>query len=124
MSGDREPVRHHQTLESPVVTQDVEQECRLLGQPAPVEPVVGRHDGERAALADGELEGNEIQLAERALVDDRADGRPLELGVVADEMLDGGEDALGLDPADVAGGETARQQRVLGVALEVPSGQR
>ena len=97
---------------------------RLLGQPAPVEPVVGRHDGECAALADGDLEGHQIELAQRALVDDRADGRPLELGVVADEVLDGGEDALRLDAAHVAGGEATRQQRVLGVALEVAAGQR
>ena len=69
----------------------------LLGQPAPVEPVVRRHDGQRPALADRELEGHEVELAQRALVDDRADGRPLELGVVADEVLDGGEDAFGLD---------------------------
>ena len=79
---------------------------------------------ERAALADGDLERKEIQLAQRALVNDRADGRPLEFGVIADEMLDGGEHAFGLDAPHVPGGKAARQKRVLGVALEVPAGQR
>ncbi len=111
-------------LETPLVAQDVQEECGLLGQPPPVQPVVGRHDGECSALADRHLERNEIELAQRALVNDRTDGRALELGVIADEMLDGGEHAFGLDAPHVPGGKTARQQRVLGVALEVPAGQR
>ena len=107
--GHAEPVGHHQALESPLVAQDVEEQRRLLGQPAAVQPVVRRHDGERPALADGDLEGDEVELAECAFVDDRADGSPFELGLIARRMLDGGEDALGLDTLHVPGGETSRQ---------------
>jgi hypothetical protein len=51
------------------------------------------------------LERCQVQLAKRALVDAGVDGEPLGLGVVADEVLDGRGDALGLDALDVGGGE-------------------
>ncbi len=120
---DAEPVGHDQAFETPLVTQDVDEEPALLGQPAPVQAVVPRHDAECPALAHGELERDQVQLAQRAFVDDRAHGGALELGVVAHEMLHGGEDAIGLDAAHVARRENAGEQRVLGVALEVAATQ-
>ena len=59
-----------------------------LGAVAAVEPVVGGHQPERAALADGELERHEVDLAQRALVDHRGHRVALELGLVAGEVLD------------------------------------
>ena len=38
-------------------------------------------------------------------------------------MLDGGKDAVRLDPPHVGGGQTAREQWILGIALEVAAGQ-
>ena len=121
--GHGEPVRHDQSLKTPLLTQDVEQELRLLGQPAAVEPVVRGHDGQSPALANGHLEREEVQLAERPLVNDRVDGAALEFGVIAHEVLDRGKDAVRLDPPHVAGGQTTREQWVLGIALEVAAGQ-
>src|SRR5580698_4551013 len=39
-------------------------------------------------------------------------------------MFDRGEDTFGLDAPHVPGGQTPRQERVLGVALEIAAGQR
>ena len=91
----------------------------MLGAVRTVEPVVGGHDPERAAFAHRELERDEVELAQRALVDHRVDGVALELGVVAGEVLDRGDDALRLHAAHERGRDLAREQRVLGVALEV-----
>ena len=121
--GHGEPIRHDETVEAPLVPQDVEEELGLLGQPAPVEPVVPGHDRECPALADRDLEGQQVELAQGALVNDRVDGGALELRVVADEVLDGREDAVGLDAADIARREGPGEERVLGVALEVATGQ-
>ena len=56
---------------------------------------------ERPAVAHGDLEREQVQLAQRALVNDGADGAALELRLVADEVLDGGEDAVRLHPPHV-----------------------
>ena len=48
----------------------------------------------------------------------------LELGVVAGEVLDRGDDALRLHTPHERGRGLARQQRVLGVALEVATAER
>ena len=73
---------------------------------------------------DRDLERDEIQLAHRAPVDLRAHREPLEFGVVAHEVLHGGEHTFGLDPAHVARRQLPGQERVLGVALEIAPGQR
>ena len=121
--GHAEPIRHDQSFKTPFVTQDVEEERGLLGQPAPVEPVVGGHDGQGPALPYGHLEGEEVELAERPLVNDRVDRAALEFGVIAHKVLDRGKDAFRLDPPHVAGRQTSREQWILGVALEVAAGQ-
>ena len=77
------------------------------------------HDCERPAVADRGLERHEVQLAERALVDVGADGRPLELRFVSDEVLRCRGDAAALHTTHEAGRDRAAQQRVLRVALEV-----
>ena len=70
------------------------QQRLVLGAVAAVEPVVGGHQPERAALADGELERHEVELAQRALVDHRGHRVAVELGLVADQVLGRGGDAL------------------------------
>ena len=99
------------------------EELGLLGEPPAVHPVVRGHDPERAALLHRQLEGQQVQLAQRPLVDDRVDRAALELGVVAHEVLHRGEHAGGLHASHVARGQLAREQRVLGVALEVATGE-
>jgi hypothetical protein len=75
-------------------------------------------------LPDGELEGKEIYLAQCLLVDDDAAVEPMRLRVVADEVLDGRRDARALHSAHVRAGDLAREQRVLGVVLEVAPAER
>ena len=58
-----------------------------------------------------------------SLWDPDVDGHPVSLGVVADEVLDAGADAVPLQPVDVRGADPRAEQRVLGVALEVPAAQ-
>ena len=118
-----EPVGHDQALEPPFVTEEVDEQGGLLGEPPAVQPVVGRHDPEGAALLHRQLEGQQVELAEGALVDHRADRPALELGVVAHEVLHRGEHAVGLDAPHVARGQPPREQWILRVALEVAPGE-
>ena len=68
--------------------------------------------------------GTQVDLAQRALVDHRVDRVALELGVVAGEVLHRRGDALRLHAAHERGRDLAREQRVLGVALEVAARER
>ncbi|CAH0326260.1 hypothetical protein SRABI128_05229 [Microbacterium sp. Bi128] len=52
------------------------------------------------------------------------DGGPLGLGLVGDEVLGAGADALALDAVHVRGRQFTGEERVLGQALEVPARQR
>ncbi len=61
-----------------------------------------------AAFANGELERQQVQLAQRSLIDDAVDGQALELGLVAGEVLHRRGHALRLHAADERGGELAR----------------
>ena len=90
--GDRavgpEPVADDGAVEAPLAAQHLGDQPRVLAAVRPVEPVVGGHDRAHAGVLDGPLERHEVQLAQRALVDLGRDRHPLELGVVADEVLD------------------------------------
>ena len=68
--------------------------------------------------------GTSVELAQRAGVDHRVDALALELGVVAGEVLHRGDDALRLHAADERRRGLPREQRVLGVALEVAAAER
>ena len=118
------PVGHDDAVEAPLAAQHVGQEPAVLGAPATVEPVVRGHRRQGAALTDAELERDEVQLAQRALVDVGAHRRALELALVADEVLHRRGDASALHAAHEGRRRPARQQRVLGVALEVAAGGR
>ncbi len=95
----------------------------MLRAPQAVEPVVPRHDTERASVAHGVLEGDQVDLAQRAFVDHRAHGVALELGIVAHEVLDRRRHAGGLGSFDEGGGQPPRQEGILGVTLEIATGQ-
>ena len=117
------PVGHDKTVEAPFLAQQIDQESRLLGQPAPVEAVVGRHDGHGAPLPDGQFERDKVELAEGALVDDGAHGIALVLGLICHEVLHRGECARRLHTAHVSRSQPAAEKRVLRVAFEVASGE-
>ena len=119
-----EPVRHDQPVEAPLVAQHPVDEVGLLAAVGPVDLVVGGHHRPDAGLSHGGLEGDEVDLAERALGDFGADGHPLVLLVVAGVMLDAAPDPSALHPAHVGDGQAGREQRVLGEGLEGASGER
>ena len=114
-----EPVAHHHAVEAPLVAQHVGEQPPVLAAVRPVEPVVAAHHGACSRSPHGRLERDEVQLAQGALVDLRRDRHPLELGVVADEVLDARGDALGLQTLDVGDGQLGGEHRVLAEALEV-----
>ena len=112
------PVRHDETVETPLVAQDVGQEASVVGAELAVEAVVGAHHPPRPGLLDGALEGTQVQLAQSAFVDVDVDAHPLDLGVVGDEVLDRDGDVVRLHATDVRDGERAGELGVLAVALE------
>ena len=89
-----------------------------------VDPVVGAHHRPRAGLGHDPLEGGQVDLAQRALVDVGADRIRSCFLVVGREVLHRRADALALQAPDAGGAEHAGQQRVLGVVLEVAPAQR
>ena len=122
--GHCEPIGHDETFETPFTSYEVDQELPSLGQPPPVQAVVGRHEPEGTALTDGDLKGQEIELSQRSLVDDRTDAAPLELRFVPDEVFHRGEHACRLHAAHVSGGQASGEKRILRIALEIAPGER
>ena len=60
-----EPVRHHNALKAPLITQHVLQQPGAFRGPGSVDPVVGTHDRPWTAFLDGDLEALQVQLAQR-----------------------------------------------------------
>ena len=118
------PVGDDRAGETPFLAQDFGQQPRVLGRIDAVDLVVCAHHRGRLGLGDDPLEGGQVDLAQSPLVDVGADPHPLGLLVVRGEVLDRRPDALVLLALDVRRAEHARQQRILGVVLEVPPAQR
>ncbi len=113
------PVGHHDAREAPVPARDVRLQEAVLRRVDAVHQVVGGHDRAHVRLLDRGLEGGQVDLAQRALVDHRVRVVAVELGVVGREVLDRGADALGLHAADVADRDPRGEERVLAEVLEV-----
>ncbi len=86
---DAVPVGHDETVEAPLVAQDLGEQPSVLCGVFAGDLVVRAHDAPGARFLDGALERSEVELAERALVDVDVDGHPFDLGVVGHEVLDG-----------------------------------
>jgi len=70
------------------------------------------------------MEGREVDLPQRPLRHLGADGHALELGVIADEVLDRGGHPSALSALDVGDRHAGREEGILRVALEVAPRQR
>ena len=116
--ADGRPVADHHAVEPPLRAQRRLQQVVLRRRGA-VDAVVPAHHRPRPGVDDRVLERAQVQLAQRALVDDDVDREAVGLEVVGDEVLGARRHAAGLQAADVGGGELAGQQRVLAHALEV-----
>ena len=116
---DGAPVGHHQTLEAPLAFEDVHQQFVVFGAIGAVELVVRAHHRPRPRLFHCRLEGRQVKLAQRALVDPGVDTEAFALLVVGGEVLQGGADALALHAVDVAGCQLAGQIGVFGKILKI-----
>ncbi len=96
----------------------------MLGHRRAVDRVVGGHDAPGVGVLDDDLEGHQVQLAQGAFAHGVVHREAVGLGVVGDEVLDGGADTAGLNAVHIARADRARQVRVLAVGLEVPAAER
>ena len=85
--GHDEPSQPHSPLRTSA-------QHRALGHRRAVDAVVGGHHRPRVHGRDDVLERRQVELAQRPLGDPRVEREALGLGVVGDEVLDGGGDAL------------------------------
>ena len=117
------PIGHDETVPLPVGADEVGEEPRMLGAVRAVEPVVGRHQRPHTGFVDGGVEGSEVGLAQRPLVDLGGDRHAVALGVIGHEVLDATTHAAALHAFHVGDRHAGTEVRVFGVALEVPSAQ-
>ena len=115
----RAPVRHYQTVEAPILFYDLREQVMILRSVLAVDEVVRVHDRADVRLFHSGLECGQINLAHRPLVNARVRVVSVELGVVAHVVLDGRRDALRLNAADVADGDTRGEVWVFAEVLEV-----
>ena len=87
-----------------------------------VDQVVGVHDRIDVALGDRGLEGGQVDLAHGALVQVGADIVPAIFLAVDGVVLDGGDDALGLNALDKGHVETGVEERIFREVFEVAAG--
>ena len=106
------PVGDHRAGEAPFPAQDLGQQPLVLGRVHPVDLVIRAHHRGRLGLGDDPLEGGQVNLAQRPLVDLGADQHAVSFLVVHREVLDRCPDALALLALDVRGAEQAGQQRI------------
>ena len=83
--------------------------------------VVGIHDGPDVRLLDGRFESRQVDLADRALVNDGVRVVTVELGIITREVLDRGAHALILHSFDISHRDAGREQRVFAEVFEIPS---
>jgi hypothetical protein len=117
----RAPVGDDPALEAPFALHDAVEKFRVLAGVDAVQPVVGAHHAADARFLHGDLEWQEIDLAQRALVSFHVDPMAIGLLGVGDEVLDGGYDPLRLDAAQLRRHQACGQDRVLSEVLEVAS---
>ena len=103
---DRAPVRRDEAREAPLAAQDSVLERGVLTRPSAVDAVVGAH-GRCGAGLHSRLKRREVDLAQRALVDDDVFGP-----VVPGQVLHLRHDALALNAGDLRGAQARAEQRV------------
>src|ERR1700751_1145445 len=86
-----------------------------------VQEVVGIHHSTDVSLFYGSLKRREINLAHRALVDDRVRIMAVKIGIVCQEVLYCGADSLALQPLDITDGDFRSEIRILSQIFEVSS---
>ena len=117
------PVGDDEPLEPPLVAQQLGQQPVVLGGCDPVDAVVGAHHRPRLLRRHHSLEGGQVDLAQRALVDLRTHRHAVGLLVVGSEVLERCAHTGRLDAANPRSAEHPADQRILGEVLEVATAQ-
>ncbi len=94
------PIRQYETFEVPVFLEDIGQEIVILAGVVAVYAVVRAHYSRHVGLAYADLEGQEVALAHRALVDVHVHGIASALLIVQGIVLDVADDVLVLGTFD------------------------
>ena len=118
------PVGYDDSVETPLLAEQLCEQPTVLGAVGAPETVVGRHDRPGAGETHRILEGTQVELAQRSFGYLRRDVVTFGLLVVGHEVLDAGTDPVGLQFADVCHRQCSGQGRILRHALEVATGQR
>jgi hypothetical protein len=111
--GRKEPVGHDEAVEAELVLQDVLLDVSVAAGVDLVDAVVGTHHRADVTLRDGSLEGRQVDLVHRPVVDVGRLVVAVRLRVVRHEVLDGGDHVLALDSLDPGNGRLPREIRVL-----------
>ena len=117
------PVGGHGAVKAPLLTQNAGEKVAVLGGTLAVDRVVGAHDRPGGGLLHADLEGLEVDFPQRPLGQAGVALPAVGLLVVAGEVLQGRGHAHALDAPDHGCSQLARQQRILGVILEVAAAQ-
>ena len=117
------PVGHDETVESPLVTERIQQQFLVFIGVSAVYTVVGGHDGFGFALFDGDFKTGQVNFPQSALVHHGVCGHTAQLLRVGGEMLGAGGNAGRLNTADIGGCHFACKIGVFGEILEVSSAQ-
>ena len=120
----RAPVRDDHSVKAPFFAQDIRQQLLAVGAVLAVDLVVGAHDGGGSPLLDRRFKAAEIDLPQRALVQNAVGIEALVFLAVAGKMLQAGADAAALHAADHGSRELAGQHGILGKVFEIPSAER
>ena len=116
-----EPVGHHETVKTPLLTQHGGEQPMIVRTERAVEPVIGRHDPPRTAIFDGVLEGHQIQFAQGSLIDLGVDAVAFKLRIVAHKVFGGCSYATRLHTPHKSCSQTPRKDRILAERLKIAS---
>ncbi len=114
------PVRGHEAAEAPLLAQDRRQQVAALAAPLAAHLVVGAHERGDVVL-DGLAEVRQVDLVQRALVDQDAVLEARGLHAVEREVLRAGHDVVALHRLEDGDAHLAREPGVLAVDLLGPS---
>ena len=120
----RPPVGLHLALEAPFVLQHVVEQVIVLAGIRAVQAVVAAHHAAGLPALRGDLERQQVELAQRAFVDLAVAAHPAMFLLVARVVLDGRDDLLPLRAERAFGEQIAGKQRILAEILEQPAAAR
>lgn len=119
-----EPVGDDESVESPLLFEDVGQQAAAVAHELAVHAVCRGHDAPQSAFADGRFIGREVDFMQGAVADCGHVEVAVVLAVVAGVMLEAGGHLFALDTFHGGGRDAAVQVRVFGVVFEEAAAQR